>query len=451
LRSIINVTFMPVITQKLLGNIFLLRTWLFDRGIPFKPDTDRRNIRDQRLRSIVSYAGRHVPYYRDLFADLRINSDDIKTAADLALLPILEKEQVRSEPDRFKAPETEGVPFITSGTTGTPATILYDHNSLLANIVYAERERDVLCKIIGRRYRYVNFNIVYKTSTILRVQDHNLQRTWVPLRPRRVFAFVTDPLPAIVDQINDVRPALLTGYGSYLEMFFRWIAAKGVEMHRPAAILYGAEPMSDEGRMFVEDQFRIPVLSVYNAMESFRIAYLCRQRNGFHIHDDLCDVRIVDEKGNTVEPGNPGQVVISNLVNRGTVLLNYRLGDIASLSPVSCACGRTQPVLTNLEGRKEDVLFLPDGTFVHPRAIWSVFKSHPAVLNYQLIQLQPLRFELRITVADSNAISGAQESIVRSLKSLLGEDALIDIRLCENLIPGDGKKFRPVIAMARQT
>ena len=93
------------------------------------------------------------------------------------------------------------------------------------------------------------------------------------------------------------------------------------------------------GREFIEGTFGIPVFSRYNAMEAFKIGFFCEQRSGFHIHDDLCHVRIVGDDGQTLPPGQQGQVVISNLVNRATVLLNYRLGDVASISTARCACG----------------------------------------------------------------------------------------------------------------
>ena len=59
--------------------------------------------------------------------------------------------------------------------------------------------------------------------------------------------------------------------------------------------------------------------------------------------------------------GEPGRLVITNLVNRGSVLLNYPIGDLGSVGPADCACGRTFRMLSELEGRVEDMLALPDG------------------------------------------------------------------------------------------
>jgi phenylacetate-CoA ligase len=75
----------------------------------------------------------------------------------------------------------------------------------------------------------------------------------------------------------------------------------------------------------------VPVLSRYNAGESLKIGYTCEQRDGFHLHDDLCVVEAVGPDGAAVPEEERGAVVISNLVNRGTVLLRYDLGDYVAL------------------------------------------------------------------------------------------------------------------------
>ena len=82
--------------------------------------------------------------------------------------------------------------------------------------------------------------------------------------------------------------------------------------------------------------------------------------------------------------------MISNLVNRASVLLNYPIGDVGSIAATSRArAGARSRSLSELEGRVEDILPLADGRFVHPRAVWQVFKDDPDVLQYQLTQHEP--------------------------------------------------------------
>jgi phenylacetate-CoA ligase len=186
------------------------------------------------------------------------------------------------------------------------------------------------------------------------------------------------------------------------------------------------------------------VLSRYNAVEAFKIGYFCEQRTGFHIHEDLCHVRIVGPDGGSAPAGQPGEVVISNLVNRAAVLLNYPIGDLASMSDEACSCGRTFRVLSELEGRREDILPLADGRFVHPRAVWQVFKDDREVLQYQLTQPEPRRFALRLVTVDDQAFRRVVDRALPRIEELLGGDAAIDVSLGSQLDRHEGGKFRVV-------
>lgn len=79
---------------------------------------------DERLRQMVEFCVAQVPHYRDLFRDLGLAAGSIRTATDLAQLPVLEKETVRARPERFVPERGRGrerlLPATTGGTTGTP-------------------------------------------------------------------------------------------------------------------------------------------------------------------------------------------------------------------------------------------------------------------------------------------------------------------------------------------
>jgi phenylacetate-CoA ligase len=256
---------------------------------------------------------------------------------------------------------------------------------------------------------------------------------------------ISRPIEQIVDAINSFRPDILVGYGSYLEALFRTIKFRGTRMHRPRVLFYGAECMTEPGKAFIEKEFGVSVLSMYNAVEAFKIGFLCEVRHGFHLHDDLCHVRIMNANGVDVPPGDKGQVVISNLVNKGTVLLNYCLGDVAALATGKCSCGRGLPLLSELEGRVEDILFLSNGGFIHPRAIWAVLSQRNEVLKYQLIQHELERFELKLVTVDHPSYQLAVVDVLADLRRLLGEAAVIECEYATALEPEASGKFRPVV------
>ena len=211
-------------------------------------------------------------------------------------------------------------------------------------------------------------------------------------------------------------------------------------------VMYMGETLPYGARKHIEADLRVPVLSRYNAVEAFKIGFYCQQRQGFHIHEDLCHLRLVDPSGKDVADGEFGEVVISNLVNRASVLLNYPMGDIASISQQSCSCGRSFRLISELEGRTEDILALENGQFIHPRTIWQVFKDEREVLQYQLIQYEPQRFKLQIVTLDHDVFKFVQKRVLPKLQNLLGEIAQIEVQWRSDIIRSPGEKFRAVVS-----
>jgi phenylacetate-coenzyme A ligase PaaK-like adenylate-forming protein len=117
-------------------------------------------------------------------------------------------------------------------------------------------------------------------------------------------------------------------------------------MNKLVATTYSSDSLSSSVRRLIAEKFGLPVLSTYEAVEAFKIGFECHQRVGIHLNIDLYPVRVVNAQGEPLPDGESGDVVVSNLVNRATVLLNYRLGDIATKLSVPCPCGRSLPLLS---------------------------------------------------------------------------------------------------------
>jgi phenylacetate-CoA ligase len=414
--------------------------------VPFLPREQLEVLRDRALRRMVRYAARTVPFYRDLFASAGIDPATIRTAGDLARLPVLDRELVRARPELFvaDAAATRGaLSFATSGSTGTPVHVAHDRRSLLANIPFGERERAPVNRLCGA-FRPKEIYVGYETSTFKKVTAFYADAARLPVAPKRRFVPLLTPVEEVAALIDAERPDVLVGYGGWLDLFFSTIAARGIALRPPKLVMYMGEALPHGARARIEEQFGIPVMSRYNAVESFKIGYFCEQRTGFHLHEDLCHVRIVDDGGRDVAAGTQGRVVLSNLVNRATVLLNYPIGDVAALSATACPCGRSQRLMTELEGRVEDVLALDDGRFVHPRAVWQLFKHDGDVLQYQLTQHEPRRFTLRLTTLDEDAFARARERALPALARLLAPEPAIEVVRGAELARGAAGKFRAV-------
>jgi len=437
--------------RQLLGNAIVAAHLPGQRDAPYADPARLAAARDRGVRRTVRYAASHVPHYRDWFARAGVDPRDVRSAADLRALPLVAKDELRAQPERFAARSARArnaLAFVTSGTTGERSSVLHDRVSLLANIAYGERERAVVDGVVGGSRARREIAILHGGSTVLQVWDHYARHTWVPSRPARTRLGVDLPLEDVLARIEDERPALLLGYGSHLELLLRVAEQRGGLHHRPRAILYGADAMSVETRQHAARDLGIAVLSTYSAAEAFKIGFTCERGEGFHVHADLCDVRLVDADGRDVAPGEAGEVVISNLVNRASVLLNYRLGDVAAWATSPCPCGRTLPRLASLAGRSEEIVELPGGRLLHPRSVWSLVKQRPEILRYQLVQDAPDRLELRLMTLARDAYDRLAPGLAAEM-SALAATARVETAFVRDLGVAEGGKLRTVVPLRR--
>jgi phenylacetate-coenzyme A ligase PaaK-like adenylate-forming protein len=421
-----------------------------ERRMPFASRERLLARRDARVRELVRYAAETVPFYRDVFRSAGIRPEDIRTADDLFLLPVVDRDVVRADPGRFRSESRRAigaVRFQTTGTTGLPVCIYHDRSSVLENMAFGERERVVEAHLARKRarYRILSFGMAWG-STASTVQAENRRATLIPAL-RRVRVPLSEPFDGLVRMIDDIRPDVIRGPGSHLEAFFRLLVARGARVHLPRVVVYGSDMMSRECRALMEERLGVPVISRYNSVECFKIGFVCEERGGFHVHEDLCHVRVLRPDGSDAAPGEVGEVAVSNLVNRGTVLINYRLGDLATLAEGSCSCGRELRLLSDLEGRTMSSVRRPDGSFAHEGWVWLVVRKWPGVIQFQLVQQEATRFELRLSTATPGHFEEVAAQIAAELEPVLGEGSTVDPVYCDELTPGPRGKFRNVVPL----
>ena len=413
-----------------------------------------RILRDQtrRLRRIVAYAYRFVPYYRETLDALGLSPADFRTFADLAKLPIIDPDVLRRDPGRFisieRHPENS-VTLRSAGSTGVPRTICYDTGSLMQSAAHGERTRRVLASHLGKRFGYRNAVIAPPSSSTTEIQafwdDHLIAPRGLPT-VRRTFSLF-DPPEVLVAGLNAFRPDAIYTYGSCLEILFSHLKSSGAFFHKPKVIAYSSCGLSESTRRLIKEEFGIPVFSGYQAVEALKIGFECERHIGLHLNIDLCPVRIVDGDGRPVPDGSSGRVVISNLVNRGTVLLNYDLGDISALLPRPCPCGRALPLLSFPVGREDDILRLPSGRILHPQAVARIFRDESQVWQYQIVQESPERLRIALVPAPEADLGSMRDRILERFRRILGEAVSLEVRFQKTIPPTAGGKSRAVLSL----
>jgi SAM-dependent methyltransferase len=125
---------------------------------------------DERLRTVVAHAYDAVPYYRRIFDERKLKPSDIRGQHDLPKIPLLTRnhikrhfEELRSRGVSAKALRTGH----TSGTTGTPLTVGYDHETVwMTYAVFDRHYRWAGCRLgkDGNRVAVARGNVIVPLS-----------------------------------------------------------------------------------------------------------------------------------------------------------------------------------------------------------------------------------------------------------------------------------------------
>ena len=153
-----------------------------------------------------------------------------------------------------------------------------------------------------------------------------------------------------VDEIDEFRPEYITGSASSLTTMAEAMLRTGVHLKAPPKVVTITRGLGDEAlRARLSEAFQSPTAQVLGGRMEGLMAYMCPEGR-LHVMAENCYVEILDPKTWTpVPPGERGLVAVTNLLDETMPHLRVILDYFGSLSPEPCPCGRTLPVLENLQ------------------------------------------------------------------------------------------------------
>jgi phenylacetate-CoA ligase len=109
-----------------------------------------------------------------------------------------------------------------------------------------------------------------------------------------------------------------------------------------------------------------------------------------HLQEDHFLAEVIDpETEQPVGPGMDGELVFSTLTKEALPMLRYRTGDLSSIDPSPCACGRTTARMARVRGRFDDMLIIR-GVNLYPSEVERVLLGVGDVTpHYQLVVDRP--------------------------------------------------------------
>lgn len=213
-----------------------------------------------------------------------------------------------------------------------------------------------------------------------------------------------EPLEQIVRKLNDFKPHVLGGYASNVHLLAQEQIAGRLNIS-PRTILCTAETLKKEARVAIKKAWGIEPYEAYGSTEIGEAAAECEQHNGLHIFDDLVILEVVDNDNKPVPPGTYGSKVLATVLWNYTLpFIRYEISDHIKLSPKPCPCGRPFQLIQEIQGREEQVIYLPgesgekvriepdiffDSMVLLPIDGWQVVQDHEDAITFLILGPHP--------------------------------------------------------------
>lgn len=366
------------------------------------PQEKLRRLQLARFKEIMRWAYDHSPFYHKMYSDAGIEPGDIRTLADIARVPKMEKAMMRSAQGIGKEPFPYGdmlsVPLKdvtiyrqTSGTTGQPVywgDTWQDWEGGVEAYCYA---------LYAQGYRHTDrfflpfgYNIFIAFWTA-HYAGEKLGCEVIPggvlnteariLKMKELNATAMGATPSYILVMADTARNKL-GLNPPKDLSIRKITVAGEP---------GGSIPSTKKRM--EEAWGAKVYDQLGSTESGHPGWECTEQAGVHINEAFYLVEIEDlETGEIIdEPGKKGRMVVTNFNRLAQPCVRFDTKDVVQWHHQQCDCGRTFRMLDGgIIGRTDDITKVK-GVLFAPSAVDEVVRSIPELGDeYELVVTRPV-------------------------------------------------------------
>ncbi len=359
---------------------------LWDKKIESMPLSELKKLQLKRLKELVKRVYETNKFYKQKLDSKGVKPEDIKELKDIEKLPFLTKQDLREYyPFGLVCTEMDDIVEVhaSSGTTGKPVVGPYTRNDVdlwgevMARSLYANGMRK--SDRMQNSYGYGLFTGAHGFekgaqkigAMVITISSGNTRRQ--------------------IDVMKDFGSTVLActpSYSVYMAEVSEEMGLDPIKDFNLKIGTFGAEAWSEEMRNKIEKRWGIDAHEHYGLTEIIGpgVVSECKHKK-LHINADHFLAEIIDPKtGETLEPGEEGELVFTTLTKEAFPAIRFRTKDLAILYEDSCECGRTLPIQSRIKGRSDDMMKVK-GVIVFPSQIEAALMAVIGVSDtYQIVK-----------------------------------------------------------------
>jgi len=391
---------------------------------------------ENRKKELLKHALKNVPFYRNNSASSNENL--------LVSFPVVNKNIIRDNiyafiSDNYDINTLSSV--VTSGSTGTPFSVYHDSNKKARNSADTIYFGALAGFSIGTQLNYL------KIWT--KVNRKNKLKSWLEnIIPVDVTELSDNEIKKLVLKIKSQKnEKAFLGYSSALQSICDYLKKNepNTRINNVSAIISMSEGISLNTKNNIKYFFQKQPVSRYSNVENGILAQQSVDGSEeFIVNWASYHIEILDLNNDSSVPyGVPGRIVITDLFNYAMPIIRYDTGDIGILNNNNSGI----PILTNVEGRKMDMVFTTKGTLVSSFTITNNMWLYPEIKQYQFIQTNKSKYLFKINIEGK---FDREQLLISEFKKYFGVDAEISVEYV-NEIPllNSGKRKKVMNLMSK--
>ena len=403
-----------------LGKLLLAATVRFRRSnslrllkeiepVPFLTREQLEVLQLQRLKSLLASAVKNVPFYRRMFKNLGLRSEDVSSLKDFSQLPIVTKADIRSHETDFVS-ETVDVTRLfkgsSGGSTGAPLNFYYDQTLLDASDAATFRNLrqcgwqpgEMIGMLIGfdKKTRQVapwQFEIRQFARRLYQFDSFNCGK---------------EEMDWWIRKFTQLKVRAVIGFPSTVTRFSNHLLERKSSVPQLRGVFTTGEKLYDQQREVIASAFNSNIYDCYGSSEVRNIATEC-SRGSMHINSDYV---VVETDSASVKPGEPEPLILTSLWNSVMPFIRYRNEDYGGLLQTNCDCGSNFPIMRLDVGRVSDNFTLPGGRVIHGQFFTHMMYRSEGIANFQFHQTAPDAITLWIVPGFGSA--EAREKVIKA-------------------------------------
>jgi phenylacetate-coenzyme A ligase PaaK-like adenylate-forming protein len=407
---------------------------------PFRSPEEIREGQLRDVRALLAHAETLVPYYRALFRNLGVRSQDIRDWDDFSRLPILTKDIIREEERnliREDVPVEKLQKHFSGGSTGVPLKFF--------------RSREYMVNSDAGTYRNLE-QCGWRPGEMVAFFWGGSDKLYAMSKPefearqfiRRMYQF--DPFFAgekdmekWVQIFARIRPRVILGYASTIAMFAFFLERHGQKIGGVKGAFTTAEKLYKPQREVIERVFGCKVFDSYGSSEVQNIAAECTLGK-MHINADYV---VLEE--DRMEGDGPRPFLVTSLQNYSMPFIRYRNEDCGYLSSDKCTCGNHFPLMRLEIARTSDNFVFPGGRVVHGEFFTHLMYGSSGIVTFQFHQTAVDEIILYVVPGPGDAAARAAKikDAIRQIHAVTPDNPVrVEVREVESIPLSSAGKYR---------